>query len=319
MPGQRPLLLVAGFLGAGKTTLIRTLLTRLSRSGVRADVILNDIANADLDAASIEADQAASITPLAASCACCESLEELVTICGTAARGTGDLLLIELNGTADPLGLLESFTLLKDHFPFSPMVLVCVIDVRHWGERGELTLLERRQMEGAGLHLLSHTDQAGRRRVEATIGKEFPDSRQVSAKRLADALMTGSPLPAAIPDQLRSPASERGRDEVHLLSHQVKGCQISLPPKVRRTAIERLLSRLPDGVLRAKALVKLVEEPGTRWLFEKSGCEVSPSPIPVPGITRLPSSLLCVGLQLDPEPIRTLVANEFGYAPEKEY
>ena len=153
MPSPRPLLLVAGFLGAGKTTLIRGLLAQLSQRGVKADLILNDIANATLDAASIDADKAASISPITASCACCESLEELVALCGTAARGKGDLLVIELNGTADPLGLLESFALLKDNLPFSPMLQLCVIDARHWGERGQLTPLETRQMKGAGLHI----------------------------------------------------------------------------------------------------------------------------------------------------------------------
>ncbi len=330
MQSPRPLLLVAGFLGAGKTTLIRGLLADLSRAGMSADVILNDIANAELDAASIDPGQAASISPLAASCACCESLDELVALCGTAARGVGDLLLIELNGTADPLGILESFVLLEERLPFLPMLQVCVVDVRHWGERGELTPLERRQMEAAGLHVLSHTDQADRadvRRVEAAIGDAFPDSRRVTAEQLAGALVTKSPPALPVHDPLRvgasstglrPPANGRVRDDVHLLSHRVKGCQIPLPPKVHRAAIERLLDRLPDGVLRAKALVKLVDAPGSRWLFERSGNEVSPSPIPVPGITHLSPSLLCMGLQLDPGRITTLVSDAFGNAPVPE-
>ncbi|HBM78816.1 MAG TPA: hypothetical protein DD438_11950 [Verrucomicrobiales bacterium] len=81
MPSPRPLLLVAGFLGAGKTSLIRSLLAQLQRRGIKADVILNDIANANIDAASINPDHAASISPLAASCACCESLEDARFLC----------------------------------------------------------------------------------------------------------------------------------------------------------------------------------------------------------------------------------------------
>jgi len=319
MPSPKPLLLIAGFLGAGKTTLLRGLLSELSRNGIRADVILNDIANADLDAASLDPNEAASIAPLAASCACCDSLDELATLCGTAARSDGDLLVIELNGTADPLALLESFTLLEARLPFSPKLLVGVIDIRQWGARGELTPLERRQMNAAGLHVLSHTDQADGdelSRTRATISHTFPHSRQITAGQLADCLIQGTALSAAIPDGpgVREP-TDHHQDDVHLLSHQVKGCQIPLPPKLRRSAIEGLLERLPAEVLRAKALVKLVEEPGTRWLFERSGDEVSPSPIPVPGITRLSPSLLCIGIRLDPEPIRRLVSDQFGYAP----
>ncbi|MGC6435079.1 MAG: GTP-binding protein, partial [Verrucomicrobiales bacterium] len=75
---KKPLLLVAGFLGTGKTSLIRGLLNDFSEYGMKADVILNDIANAELDAASINTNHASSIVPLSASCACCESLEELM-------------------------------------------------------------------------------------------------------------------------------------------------------------------------------------------------------------------------------------------------
>ena len=105
-------------------------------------------------------------------------------------------------------------------------------------------------------------------------------------------------------------------DEVHLLSHQVKGIQLSLPSKVRRTAIKNVLKKLPGEVLRAKALVKLVEEPGVRWIFEKVGTELSPSPTPVPNIIHSSSSLLCVGLELDVKAITKLIIDEFGYHPE---
>ena len=106
---KKPLLIVAGFLGSGKTSLIRELLSDFTEQGVTADVILNDIANAELDAESINAKHAGSIIPLSASCACCESLEELLALCQTASKSEGDLLLLELNGTADPLVLLQNF------------------------------------------------------------------------------------------------------------------------------------------------------------------------------------------------------------------
>tara|TARA_B100000674_G_C37292882_1_gene668534 strand:+ start:228 stop:464 length:237 start_codon:yes stop_codon:yes gene_type:complete len=72
---------------------------------------------------------------------------------------------------------------------------------------------------------------------------------------------------------------------------------------------------LPASVLRAKALVKTVEDPGSQWLFERCGREVSPSPLPVPAGTRIRSSLLCMGMNLDSAAIRMLVSEEFGYVP----
>ena len=323
MSSSRPLLLVAGFLGSGKTSLIRSLLAQFLRRNIKADVILNDIANASVDAASINPDHAASISPLAASCACCESLEELLSLCRTANEGEGDLLLIELNGTADPLGVLEPFALLRRELSISPMIHACVIDVRHWGKRGELTALEERQMRGAGLYLLSHQDLVTNTEIEAVenvVTDAFPESFQTDASQLADLLVSATLEGAGdgVSGSREWPqfsAVKCREDHVHLLSHQVRGCEIPLPPKVRRAGIEQLLMNLPDNVLRAKALVKTVEDPGSQWLFERCGREVSPSPLPVPAGTRIPSSLLCMGMNLDSAAIRMLVSEEFGYVP----
>ena len=323
MSSSRPLLLVAGFLGSGKTSLIRSLLAQFLRRNIKADVILNDIANASVDAASINSDHAASISPLAASCACCESLEELLSLCRTANEGEGDLLLIELNGTADPLGVLEPFALLRRELSISPMIHACVIDVRHWGKRGELTALEERQMRGAGLYLLSHQDLVTNTEIEAVenvVTDAFPESFQTDASQLADLLVSATLEGAGdgVSGSREWPqfsAVKCRDDHVHLLSHQVRGCEIPLPPKVRRAGIEQLLMNLPDSVLRAKALVKTVEDPGSQWLFERCGREVSPSPLPVPAGTRIRSSLLCMGMNLDSAAIRMLVSEEFGYVP----
>ncbi len=321
---KKPLVIVSGFLGAGKTSLIRTLLSGLSRRGVMADVILNDVFNADLDVASIDQGQAASVAALSASCACCESLDELVTLCKTAAGSRGDLLLIELNGTADPLVLVETFSLLKENLLFYPILQICVIDVRYWGKRGTLNPLEKRQMEGAGIHLLSHTNNSGNldiREVASELNNRYPYSLEVTTKQFLDALLcevrwlnnnAGQLYHESNAAWQYEGSNDLTSDEVHLLSHQVESCQFSLPPRVRRIAIERLLSKLPIAVLRAKALVKTVEEPGMRWLFQRSGSEVSPSPIPLRGGSTLPASLLCVGWGLDKDAIRGLVVDEFG-------
>jgi len=249
-----------------------------------------------------------------------------LALCQTASKSEGDLLLLELNGTADPLVLLQNFWLLKDKLPFNSMIQICIIDVRHWGNREKLSPIEKRQMESSTLHFLSHTDQTDTEnilRVDNILGSNFPKSRKVSKKQLANALIKSVQTPSKNPNELENlqvtnseALNSNTHDEVHLLSHQVKGIQLSLPSKVRRTAIENVLKKLPDEVLRAKALVKLVEEPGVRWIFEKVGTELSPSPTPVPNIIHSSSSLLCVGLELDVKAITKLIIDEFGYHPE---
>ena len=91
---------------------------------------------------------------------------------------------------------------------------------------------------------------------------------------------------------------------------------MSLPPNVRRSAIERILKKLPNEVLRAKALVKIIEAPGAKWLFERANNEINSSLITVSDTTHLSSSLLCVGLELNTSDIKEIVSDEFGFPAE---
>ena len=336
---KKPLIIISGFLGAGKTTLIRTLLSGLSRLGVMADVILNDIAHAELDAESIDKEQTSSVVPLSASCACCESLDELLTLCDAAASGAGDLLMLELNGTADPLALLESFTLVENKLPFFPRLQVCVVDARHWGKRNEFSRLEARQLESAGFWLLTHTERVNHAQLQelrSTLRRMAPNSVETTALQMVQILASEegqkitSPLgiprlyqPAHDPiggsDRPIAPSSRHLDDTVHGLSHRFTGWQIKLPHKVRSASMKRLLRRLPKWVMRAKALVKLVEEPGCRWLFEKVGDEVIPHPLPVHELRHASSSIVCIGPRLDPEKLQALVVTEFGVHPPPPY
>lgn len=318
----KPLVFLTGFFGSGKTTLLRSLVTGLKERGLTADVILNDFANAELDAATL-GDEAASIVPIAASCACCESMDELVSLCTAASQSSGDILLIELNGTADPLSLLEAFTLVESRLPFFPRLQAGLVDARHWGTRGEWTPLERRQIETAGYWILSHEDEVDQSRQDeaaSDVSATCPYAVRTTAKEFLDILERTIRSKTAKNSQSKSNTHPHGgeccshakHDPVHRLSHQFTGCQFPLPGRVRREAIETLLTGLPDWVVRAKALVKTVEQPGTRLLFQRSGTDPIQDPLPVPDINRVSPSLVCVGACLDPEELREIVRKHFG-------
>ena len=326
-PLRKPLLLITGFLGAGKTTLLRSLVSDLSAQGIHADIILNDVANAEFDVATIDQSSLHSVVGLGASCACCQSLDELVALCRDAARGDGDLLLIELNGTADPLSVIDSFSALDGPIPFGPKLVLCVVDVRNWGTRGAWAAIERRQLEVAGLRIHSHTDSAGpdpRAELDDSLREVAPRCLETTPEKLAQALaqeINGQRDSEDIPEDAgrlvggfdSQESTSSVEDPVHRLSHQIESMRLSLPSKVRRAGIERLLADLPTTVLRAKALVKTVDEPGTRWLFERTGTELAANPSAAPGFSDIPSSLMCVGVGLEAPGIFASIRREFGF------
>lgn len=316
---SKPLIFLTGFLGAGKTTLLRSLLLQLRAHGRSADVILNDFANAELDAATLS-EGVASLSPIAASCACCESLDELMELCIAASRSCGDAVLIELNGTADPLALLEAFTLLERQIPFHPRLQVGLVDARHWDARGEFGPLEQRQLETASHWILSHReapgiDQARLDAVDESVHRVNPHATRLLPRQLAAALIAEIDRPTT-PDRTESTDHDHDHrhDHAHRLSHQFTGCQIRLSGRLSRQRVTAFLEALPDSVVRAKALVKLTNPPGSRWLFERTGRHPIPEPLEVTEFPNVSAAVVCIGPRLDPGALRELATRHFGAA-----
>jgi hypothetical protein len=83
------------------------LLPLLNDAGVRPHVILNDYANADLDSATLR-EWADDVRSLTGSCICCDARERLFEMLAGLELGERDVVLLETNGTTDPLPLLET-------------------------------------------------------------------------------------------------------------------------------------------------------------------------------------------------------------------
>jgi G3E family GTPase len=313
----RPLVLITGFLGAGKTTFLTRLLNELRHHMLTGDVILNDYENASLDAERLR-EQAASIEPIAAACACCDGMEALVDLALAASRADGaDCLLIELNGTADPLPLLESFTLLESMLRFHPRWQVCVLDARQTGQRGYYQRLEDLQLQTASHFMLSHDEDLNaemRSQLMSHVRRINPYATQIRAKSLADAMANvmarkrprlmrpQTSISAALPSPIRG----------HHLAHEFTGCQVALPEKVSREAMWRFLAALPPSVLRAKALASVIGEEGKRRLFERVGMELIADPLEVNFSSKVGASAVLIGPDLNPAELEEIARQELG-------
>ncbi len=73
------MLLIGGFLGAGKTSLIGSLVKHLQGQGLRCAVVSNDQAGGLVDSASARLSGAEQVAEVSGACFCCK-LEELVGI-----------------------------------------------------------------------------------------------------------------------------------------------------------------------------------------------------------------------------------------------
>lgn len=101
-----PVLLLTGYLGSGKTTLVNRILS--NRKGIRFAVIVNDIGEVNIDAALIAKDGIVggrddSLVSLQNGCICCTLKMDLVEqISGLVATGRFDYIVIEASGICEP-------------------------------------------------------------------------------------------------------------------------------------------------------------------------------------------------------------------------
>ncbi|MDG1357705.1 MAG: GTP-binding protein, partial [Akkermansiaceae bacterium] len=267
----RPMLMLTGFLGAGKTTLLRELLDHLASREHLADVILNDMENAYIDRETLK-DHAANVAALTGSCVCCEGHHDLVNMILKASKSQHSVLLIELNGTADPIPLQESFTLLESKFCLRPRWQVCVIDARHFRKRKRFNDLESLQLETASHYYISWgSELTDFETANLEDGIKAINSRasRTTASLLADALdqaIRGNisheiAKSASTQDDFAaskfdlSPRLKTPHHNRHKLAHEFTGCSIIFPEPIESSRVANWLEELPESVIRAKALI----------------------------------------------------------------
>jgi G3E family GTPase len=126
-----PVTVIAGFLGAGKTTLVNGLIQRSSK---RFGVIVNEFGDLGIDGALIENLNETGVTELSSGCLCCVGRDDLIVALvklGQHPRPPEHILL-ELSGLADPVPVLQTLLDPQVKAVFEIDGLVTVIDARNF-------------------------------------------------------------------------------------------------------------------------------------------------------------------------------------------
>ena len=171
-----PVTVVTGFLGSGKTTLIRELLRR--PEGANTAVVINEYGEVGIDNALLRASSDATVL-LGNGCLCCtvrtDLQESLRTLFADRARGAVpnfERVIIETSGLADPGPVLQTFAsdrALGEEFHLQS--LVTVIDAVNG--KGNLDRMQeaRHQAALADRIVLSKTDAADAGLIEQLTGR----------------------------------------------------------------------------------------------------------------------------------------------------
>ncbi len=257
---KEAIITVVGFLGAGKTTLIKTLITRYHQINWNPYVILNDYENANLDAQQLTQQMEPEwIKALSGSCICCSGIGELREFVNNIPARENGITLIEANGTSDACSLM-GFLGVGVHERFMPPIQISVVDVKLWQTRGEHNELEANQIQVSSLLLLTHLEKASETRKTEVI-KELKKLNP-SAKILTMEDLDVKTLPYVLPSN--NPIQKLDHYKAHWSS-----CSADLPALPDLHCVKEICKEIPSSILRVKGCTKIAEEENFSY-FERN-------------------------------------------------
>ncbi|RKQ36140.1 CobW family GTP-binding protein [Kocuria tytonis] len=263
-----PVLILTGYLGAGKTTVLNHFLAT-GRGGI--GVIINDFGDVNVEAALV-AGHVADPVSIAGGCLCCiEDPAQLDDALRTLSRPALDLdaIVIEGSGLAEPPGLIQlvlASTVAGVRFGG----LVEVVDAAHTAhaEAGGWDLAQH--VRAAAVVLLTKTDlaQPGEvAEVRERIGRANPLAMVLDAPHgAADPRLFFDTAERTVPEGGQLPLWEFGTSPGYTHAHHVRHRAESLdvPAPVDPAALADLLADPPDAVHRIKAVVDVPTARGLR-------------------------------------------------------
>lgn len=270
-----PLILVAGFLGAGKTTFLQALMRELKEKGVGFSVVVNDFENAEVDAARLRS-LGVEVQAISGSCVCCSSLDEFLVSLRDIDVPEDGVLLVEANGASDQISLIAAVTMRGECRRFLSPLQVTMVDARRWQERGGQNGLEREQVLTSTHWCLTHAAGVNRLRqleVREEVRELAPRAVETSVEDFAQYVrLVRSGLAVFAKESGLAVEEAKRLAERHQHHHEGEraftSMRVELPFVVERKALEGVLAALPESVIRVKGLCRLAEIPQIPMSFQ---------------------------------------------------
>ena len=282
MADRVPILVVSGFLGSGKTSLIRHLLEAAQREGIRVAIVSNEFGDLGIDAELLSR-RSEDYVELSGGCVCCRLSDELIdTLQTLRERARPDRIVIETSGVALPFET-------QLHLWREPIgswieddVAAVVVNAEQLEAGRDLDDTFVQQVSSADLLLLNQVDrvpEASLTRLEQELRRIEPDAPIV---RCVHGEVSPGLLfpPSASPERGRRPDRSGTHDHLHeSFETEITAIDdgLSVDEVIR---IVRSLSALRvKGFVRTAEGLRLVQGVGPR--IDLHDVKVAPSHAPI--------------------------------------
>jgi G3E family GTPase len=286
-----PVTVIAGYLGAGKTTLVNRLLRHAD--GLRIAVLVNEFGELPIDADLIESTDG-NVVAIAGGCICCSYGSDLMAAMMELAKLSPrpEHVLIETSGVALPGPVAASLSLLADYALDGTVVLADAETVLRQGRDRYLADTITRQLADADFVILNKADLVDAEalvKAEAWVRSVAPRASIVATRNAA------VPMDVIVGTRL---APERGRGldlgGPAATAFDTRAFPVSAPCDPAALAVALVDPAL--GILRAKGFVR--DPDGRRMTIQIVGTrrEVSPAS---PGVADYDTGdgLVAIGLK----------------------
>lgn len=264
-----PALVVSGFLGAGKTTLIRHILKEAQQQGLRLAVVSNEFGELGIDQALLSSEGGEDYIELEGGCVCCKLSDELLSsLQGLWERVRPDRVIVETSGVALPFETLMTFWREPVSQWAGESLAVVVVNAEQVDEGRDLEGTFEQQVSSADLLVLNKVDLVSGRKlshVESVLDEMAPGTPVVrSLNGLVDTAILFPPNPEERQES-RSFKTQMSSRHIHenFQAHVLK-FEAGIEPEVLIQRLKQHESLRIKGAVQTSSGLRVIQGVGPR-------------------------------------------------------